>query len=145
MITSRTLSTPRVRGGVDLEDVDVAPLGDLDAGVARAARIGRRALHAVQRARQDPRRRRLADAARPGEDERLREPAARQRVAQRPRHRLLADDIVEPLRPPFARDDLVGHRDCRMQIADFEDCMQDCSDCGLNRGPEGLRHMSGST
>ena len=31
-----------VRRGVDLEDVDVAPLGDLDAGVAVAARIRRR-------------------------------------------------------------------------------------------------------
>ena len=35
----------RVRGGVDLEDVHVAPFGDLDARVAHAARIGRRALH----------------------------------------------------------------------------------------------------
>ena len=122
-----------VRRGVDLEDVDVAPFGDLDAGVADAAGIGGRPVRAVQRARQDPRRRRLADAARPGEHERLRQPPARQRVAQRTRHRLLSDDIVEPLRPPFARDDLVGHwtiqiAECRVQI---EAC------CGLNRGPEG--------
>ena len=76
-------------------------------------------VHAVQRPRQDARGRRLADAARPGEHERLRQAAARQRVAQRPRHRLLADDVVEPLRPPFARDDLVGHRDqFGLQIAD---------------------------
>ena len=33
-----------VGGGVDLEDVHVAALGDLDAGVADAARIGGRAL-----------------------------------------------------------------------------------------------------
>ena len=72
-----------VAGGVDLEDVDVAPLRDLDAGVALAARIGRRPLHAVQRPRQDARGRGLADAARAGEDERLRDPAAGQRVAQR--------------------------------------------------------------
>ena len=45
----------------------------------------------------------------PGEHERLRQPPARERVAQRTRHRLLSDDIVELLRPPFARDDLVGH------------------------------------
>ena len=63
-----------------------------------------------KRPRQDAGGRRLADAARPGEDERLRQPAARQRVAQRARDRLLADDIVERLRPPLARDDLVGHR-----------------------------------
>ena len=69
--------------GVDLEHVHVAPFRDLDAGVALAARIGGRPLLAVQRPRQDPRRRRLADAARAGEDERLREPAAGERVAQR--------------------------------------------------------------
>ena len=84
-----------------------------------AARIGGRPLLAVQRARQNPRRRRLADAARAGEDERLREPPARERVAQRPRHRLLSDDVVEPLRPPLARDDLVGH-EVRMLNAMFE-------------------------
>ena len=96
-----------VRGGVDLEDVDVASLGDFDARIARAARIGRRPVHAAQRARQNPRRRRLADAARTGEHERLREPAAGERVAQRARHRLLSDDVIELLRPPFSRDDLV--------------------------------------
>ena len=31
------------------------------------------------------------------------------RVAQRTRHRLLPDDIVEPLRAPLAREDLIGH------------------------------------
>ena len=98
-----------VRGGVDLEDVHVAPFGDLDARVTDAAGIGRRPVHAVQRARQNARRRRLADAPRSGKHERLRQPLARERVAQRTRHRLLPDDIVELLRPPFARDDLVGH------------------------------------
>ena len=73
MITSRTLSTLGVGRGVDLEDVDVAALGDFDARVADAARIGRRALHAIERARQNARGRRLADAAGPGEDERLRD------------------------------------------------------------------------
>ena len=63
----------RVGGGVDLEDVDVAALGDLDAGVADAARIGGRPLTQFSAARQDARGRRLADAARAGEDERLRD------------------------------------------------------------------------
>ena len=99
----------RVRGGVDLEGVDVTPLGDLDAGIAGAARLSRRALHAVQRARQDAGRRRLADATRSREDEGLRETAARQRVPQGARHRLLPDDVVEALGPPLARQDLVGH------------------------------------
>jgi hypothetical protein len=99
-----------VRRGVDLEDVYIAALGDLDAGLAAAARIRGRPAGAAQGARQNPRGGGLADAARPGEHERLREPPARQRVAQRPRHRLLPDDIVELLRPPFARDHLVRHR-----------------------------------
>ena len=107
-----------VRGGVNFEDVDVAPFGDLDAGVALTAGIGRRPLDAVQRARQDARRRRLADAAGPGEHESLRQASARQRVPQRARDRLLSDDIVEPLRPPLARDDLVGHGEYRVQRAD---------------------------
>ena len=99
----------RVGGRVDLEDVDVAPLRNLDAGVALAAWIGRRPLHAVQGARQDARGRRLADAAGSGEHESLREPVAGQRVAERTRHRLLPDDIVEALRPPLPRHHLVGH------------------------------------
>jgi len=68
-----------------------------------------------------------ADAPRPAEHKRLRETAARQRIAQRPRDRLLSDHIVEPLRPPFAGEDLVGHRrlftiaEFRFQIAGFTD------------------------
>ena len=101
-----------VGGGVDLEDVHVAALGDLDAGVADAAGIRGRALDAIEAARKDPRRRRLADAARPGEDERLGNAAGGDRVAQRLRHAALADDLVEPLRSPLPGDDLVGrHRE----------------------------------
>src|SRR5438445_1662987 len=107
----------RVRGCVDLEDVDVAPFGNLDARVALSARIRRWSVHAVQRPRQNARRRRLSDAARSGEDERLREPAAFQRVAQRTRHLQLSDDVVELLRPPLARNYLVGH-DWRLETCD---------------------------
>src|ERR1051325_4981965 len=90
-------------------DVHVPAFGDFTAGIALAAWIGRWATLPIQRPRQDPRRRRLADAARPGEHERLRQAAARERVAQRARHRLLSDDVVELLRPPFARDHLIRH------------------------------------
>ena len=40
-------------------------------------------------------------------------------VAQRPRDRLLADDVLEPLRPPLAGEDLVVDisENCRIQIA----------------------------
>src|SRR5262249_8671546 len=109
---------------------------DLDAGVARPAGIGRRPVHAVQRAREDARRRRLADAARAGEDERVGEAPARQRVAQRARDGRLADDVVETLRAPLAGEDLIGHTKTQLK--------RGCSD-GLNRGPEWLRHTSGST
>ena len=98
-----------VGGRVDLEDVDVAPLRDLHAGVALAARIRRRPLHAVQRPRQDARGGRLADPAGAGEDERLREAAARERVAKRRGDGLLADHVLEPLRTPLPGEDLVGH------------------------------------
>ena len=101
--------------GVDLEDVDVAALSDLDAGVADSARIRGRPLDAVQRARENPRRRGLADAARPGEDKRLRDPLRRNRVAERLGDAALADDVIEPLRPPFAGDYLeedTGNAEC---------------------------------
>ena len=98
-----------VAGGVDLEHVDIAPLRDLDAGVAFAARIRRRPLHAVQRLGEDAGGGGLAAAARTREHEGLSDPAAGQRVAQRTRHRLLSDDIVEPLWSPFAGKNLVGH------------------------------------
>ena len=99
----------RVGRGVDLEHVDVAALRDLDARLADPARIGRRSVDAVQPARQDAGGRRLADAARPGEHERLRNALGRNRVPQRLRDAALADDIVEPLRAPFAGENLVGH------------------------------------
>ena len=103
----------RVRRGVDLEDVDVATVRNLAAGIAFPARLRRRAVAtlAVQRLGQDAGRGGLADTARPGEDERLRhEPVVRDGVAKRARHRLLSDDILETLRPPLSRDDLVRHQ-----------------------------------
>ena len=117
MMTSRTLSMP-VCVAASISRTSMSRPSAISTHASHvAARIGRRPVHAVQRPRQDARRRRLADAARSGEHERLREPAARQRVAQRPRHRLLSDDVVELLRPPLARDDLVGH--FRVQSSDF--------------------------
>jgi hypothetical protein len=95
-------------GRVDLEHVDVTPLRDLHTGVAFPARIGSRPRHAVECARQNTRGRGLPAAARACEHERMRETAARDRVAERTRHRLLPDDIVEPLRPPLSRENLIG-------------------------------------
>src|SRR5687768_5450801 len=59
-------------GRVDLQHVDAAPLRNLDAAVALTAGIRRGALLAVERSRQDARRRRLAAAARPGKHEGVR-------------------------------------------------------------------------
>ena len=64
---------------------------------------------AVERARQDARRRRLAAAARAGEHERLRDALALQRVLQRARDGLLSEDVFELLRAPLAGENLVGH------------------------------------
>ena len=97
-----------VGGGVDLDHVHVAPLGDLDAGVALAAGIGGRPLFTVEPAREDARGRRLADAARAGEHERLGDTSGRDRVTQRLRDAALADHVVEPLGTPLAGEDLVG-------------------------------------
>ena len=80
-----------------------------------AARIGRRPVHAVERPRQDARGRRLAGAARAGKHERVRDAAAGNGVAQRARDRLLSDDLVEPLRPPFAGKNLISHREVEVQ------------------------------
>src|SRR5688572_12813989 len=96
-------------GGVNLEHVDVAPLRNLDARVAGPAWLRRRSLHAVQRLRQYPGGGRLAAAAGTGKDEGMSDAPARDRIAQRSRHRLLADDFIEPLRTPLACENLVGH------------------------------------
>ena len=110
MITSRTLSTwVWVAASISMTSMS-RPCGDLDAGVARAARIGGRPLLAVQPAREDARGGRLADAARAREDERLGDAAARDGVAQRLRDAALADDVVEALGAPLAGENLVaGH------------------------------------
>ncbi len=93
---------------VDLEDVHVAALGNLDARVADAAGVRRRSRDAVQPARQDAGGRRLAHAAGPGEDERLRDAVARDGIAQRLRDATLPDDVIEPLRTPLSCENLEG-------------------------------------
>src|SRR5688500_1644965 len=71
-----------VGGAVDLEDVNIAPFGDLRAGITSATGIAGGAADTVERARHDARRRRLADPARAGKDEGLREASGRNRVLQ---------------------------------------------------------------
>ena len=104
----------RVGGGVDLQHIDIAPLGDLDARVACPARIRGRPGGAIQGPRQNPRGRRLPDAAGTREHERLGEAPLGQGVAQRPGGRLLPDDVIEPLRTVLACENLVGHPSPRL-------------------------------
>ena len=111
---------PGARGRVHLDHVDMAVLGDRGAMLTGAAgRNGRPAAavgaDAVERAGDDPRRRRLADPAHPGEDKGVRHPAARNRVREGADHRLLADQFGKGLWPVLAGQHAimgrgVGHR-----------------------------------
>ena len=98
-----------VRGGVDFQHVDVTAFGNLDTRVAHAARVGRRALRAAERPRQDARGRRLATATRARQHERLGDAFALERVLEGARDRLLPEHILELLRTPLAGENLVGH------------------------------------
>ena len=108
------------RGGVHLLHVDMAALGDGDAGLAHAAGMDgrRRALavraDAVQRARDDARRRRLAHAAHAGEHEGMGDAPGRERVGERLDQRLLPDQAGEILRAVFARQNAIGLRSARV-------------------------------
>ena len=88
-------------GGVHLQHVDVPAFHDRLAVHAHRRHGDGRALHravgqfVVQRAGEDARRRRLADAAHAGEDPGLRHAAGLERVRDRADHGLLADEIVE--------------------------------------------------
>ena len=64
----------------------------------------------VERAREDARRRRLADAAHAGEHLGLRDAAGLEGVGERAHHRALADQIVEGRRAVFARQHAVAVR-----------------------------------
>ena len=99
----------RVRGGVDLDDVDRAPARDLLALLALAAGLGRGPLLAAQRLREDARRARLADAARAREQERVVDAVLLDGVRERARDVLLSHEVGEPLRAVLAREHEIGH------------------------------------
>src|SRR5262249_34147641 len=91
------------------EDVERVAVGDLAAVRALVAGLRGRPALAVERLRQQPRRRRLADAPRPGEEERVGYAVRGDRGLERPRDVLLTDDVLETLRPEAAGEYLVGH------------------------------------
>src|SRR5690606_15448402 len=102
---------PTVRGSVDLDDVERAraTARELDARVARAARGVRGPLGAVEAAREDAGRRRLAAAARTGEQIGVVDLSAAQRLLQRAGHVLLAHHLGERV-GPVAAIQRGGHR-----------------------------------
>ena len=94
---------------VHLHHIDMPILGDGAAGLALPAGRDRRTAlpvgaDAIERARQDARRRRLADAAHAGEDEGVRDALRGDGVGERLHHRLLPDQLGEDARPVFARE-----------------------------------------
>jgi hypothetical protein len=110
----RNLLDTAVGRGVQLHVVDEAAGVDVAAGVADAAGLGRDATravrpNAVQALGQDARHRRLAHAARAGEQVGVMQAALRQRIGQRLHDMLLADKLLETLRTVFAGQDLVTH------------------------------------
>ncbi len=100
-------------GGVHLDHVDMAPLGNRAAGFAHAAGTdGRAALpvgsDAVQGLRDKPGGGCLAHPAHARHQEGMRQPVARDRIGQRTHHRFLPDEFGEALRPVLARENAVG-------------------------------------
>ena len=112
---SRMSSTPVCDGGVHLDHVDVPALGDRAARLADVARRDRRTAlpvraDAVERLGDQPRGRGLADAADAGEQERMRDPPALDRIGERLHHRVLADQLGKGLRAVFAGEHAIGRR-----------------------------------
>ena len=94
-------------GGVHLEHVEVALLGDRPAGFTPAAWLPLLRIKTVHRLGENARERGLADAAGTDEEIGVRGPVAENFVAQCPHHMLLPDHVGETLRTPFAGDDLI--------------------------------------
>jgi hypothetical protein len=97
-----------VGGAVDLDHVQVAALADGDDRGIRGVEVGLRAAGAVERLGEDARQRGLAGA--PGADQQVGvgDAAAGDRVLERAHHMVLADDVIERLRPPFSSEDLIA-------------------------------------
>ena len=100
-------------GGIHLDHVDMPPFGDGAAWLAHAARIDRRPAvavrsDAVQRLCDQPRGGRLANPAYAGEQKRMRDPIAPDRILQRADHRFLADQRLKRLWAIFARQHPIG-------------------------------------
>src|SRR4029450_3449994 len=90
----RAVVARALAGRVDLGHVQVGALGDRDAGVADVARLRGGALDAVEGLGQPPGRGGLAGPPGPTEQHRVVDLAGLDGVDQRPRHVVLANDVV---------------------------------------------------
>ena len=109
---------PGARCGIHLHHIDMAIVGNRQALRAPAAGFCSRAARAVgsdaiEGARENAGRRRLADAAHAGQDKGVRDSPRRDRIRQGAHHRLLPDQLGEGRRPIFAGEDAI----CRRRIA----------------------------
>jgi len=96
---------------VEFQHIRVIPCHDRRAEVARRIEIHARRVVAVarivERARQQPRRRGLADAAHAGQHEGVRHATGLKRILQRPNHGFLANQIRKQARTVLARKYLI--------------------------------------
>ena len=126
-----------VRRGVELEQVDEAAGIDVDAGGARAAgRCGHAVRDAIEALGENPGDRGLAHAASAGEQVRVMQPTAFERIRQRLHDMLLARELGERFRPPFAGEDLIGHAEIDSWRAK---ALLPCLSSPRKRGPSDFR------
>ena len=94
---------------VDLEHVETVAGRNFTARVALAAGSFGRPVHAIERLGKNARGRGLAHPARADEEVSVGQPPVLDRIAQRPHHGVLTEDLLEQLRTVFAGEDLVAH------------------------------------
>src|SRR5262245_2349104 len=105
----RHLVDAAIRRRVELDIVGKAAGIDLGARAAAVARPRSDPGFAIQALGEDARERRLADAARPGEEISVVQSLLLKSMPQRAHHMLLADQTVEVPRPPLPRKYLIAH------------------------------------
>ena len=99
-----------VRGTIDLHHVEMRPLRDRDARRIVDIKVCLGPVGAIERLRENARRRSLARATRPDEKISMGDATAVDGIGQRAHHVILTDEVGEGLRPPLARDNLIGAR-----------------------------------
>ena len=107
-----------MRSRVHLDHVDMTRLHDrlaMDAefGHVDARRVDLAGNAIIEGAGENARSRGFADAAHAGQDIGLMDAARGEGVGERPDHRLLADEVLEPLGAVFARENAIGRGGCR--------------------------------